>query len=276
MEKTNEKKLIYIAAALFLLPLLRTGFIYSPLSFLFSEGGYFWVKNYLPIADHFWGELYCWREWSPLFGLCCIVLAVGAGIKNKHLLAAGVFLNLINQIQTVLVAIGYFFVILNAEATFKVKLTAFLYPCSRLLIFLALVCVLFSFLGMGGAESIKEKFSVLFRKFPLENMHVYSIILVAMSTFLCLIDKIVWGGDYFFKDALSYAATFGAATIIGYVEYGKDKLAWSGKAAKTYAASCGTPNSSSVDRLIKLKELLDSGIITQKEFDEKKKQILRM
>lgn len=44
--------------------------------------------------------------------------------------------------------------------------------------------------------------------------------------------------------------------------------------ANAYQANTGMPNIGDADRLMKLKDLLDSGIITQEEFDEKKKQIL--
>ena len=44
--------------------------------------------------------------------------------------------------------------------------------------------------------------------------------------------------------------------------------------AATSAQSAPAPQSNSMDDLVKLKSLLDSGIITQEEFDAKKKQLL--
>ena len=46
--------------------------------------------------------------------------------------------------------------------------------------------------------------------------------------------------------------------------------------ANAYQANAGMPNIGDADRLMKLKDLLDSGIITQEEFDEKKKEILKL
>ena len=46
--------------------------------------------------------------------------------------------------------------------------------------------------------------------------------------------------------------------------------------ANVYQANAGMPNIGDADRLMKLKDLLDSGIITQEEFDEKKKEILKL
>ncbi len=46
--------------------------------------------------------------------------------------------------------------------------------------------------------------------------------------------------------------------------------------ANAYQANTGMPNIGDADRLMKLKDLLDSEIITQEEFDEKKKEILEL
>ena len=54
----------------------------------------------------------------------------------------------------------------------------------------------------------------------------------------------------------------------------EDKETVNAIATNAYQANTGMPNIGDADRLMKLKSLLDSGIITKEEFDEKKKQIL--
>jgi hypothetical protein len=76
-----------------------------------------------------------------------------------------------------------------------------------------------------------------------------------------------------FTGFLSYLALIVGALMIG--------LSASDNAAKEIPATAASKatmveknSESQIDRLTKLKSLLDSGVITQEEFDQKKKQIL--
>lgn len=77
-----------------------------------------------------------------------------------------------------------------------------------------------------------------------------------------------------FRDFLSYILLIVGAFMIGMaVDCITAKTPTDTNAATSKAAS-STPAESQIDRLIKLKGLLDSGVISQEEFEAKKKQIL--
>lgn len=65
------------------------------------------------------------------------------------------------------------------------------------------------------------------------------------------------------------------AVLLGYV-FSEDKKVNIAVSERNVSTNKTDLDNNSIDKLLKLKEFLDSGIITQEEFDEKKKKLLNM
>lgn len=77
-----------------------------------------------------------------------------------------------------------------------------------------------------------------------------------------------------FGDILFYTILIIGTIMIGLALNIDDVKDSSGKTASSNGVNLMTPAESQIDRLTKLKGLLDNGVISQEEFDAKKKQIL--
>ena len=88
-------------------------------------------------------------------------------------------------------------------------------------------------------------------------------------------DKVAYGSFVLtFRDFLSYVLLIVGAFMIGMAIDCITVKVSTGTNVATSKAVSSTPAESQIDRLTKLKGLLDSGVISQEEFETKKKQIL--
>lgn len=108
------------------------------------------------------------------------------------------------------------------------------------------------------------------------NQKTYCIISAGLILTVFLIERIYWGifwGYFGFTGIFQELFTIIPVALMGTIIADTDFISGVSKPTKKIApVKMGAE--SQIDKLTKLKGLLDSGVITQEEFDEKKKQIL--
>ncbi len=121
----------------------------------------------------------------------------------------------------------------------------------------AVVCILFVVIGLNR-----------------KNAKTISIVAAALLVVKFLLTTLSNSFHLNFTNILFNTIPIIGTIMIGLVLNIDDVKTSSGKTASSNSINLTTPAENQIDRLTKLKDLLDNGVISQEEFDAKKKQIL--
>ena len=200
------------------------------------------------------------------------ILAVGAArVLISNLGTSGTPpIYLITGFIWLVVCILFVVIGLNRKNAKMICIVAGVLLAVRLLLF----GIYFAYYGLGFEYFIKGFIGLvvctLFEVIGLNRKNAKMICIVAGAL---LAVRFLLGFEYFLSDIADILEIVGII-MMGLALNIDDAQDSSSKTASTSSIHSMTPAESQTDRLAKLKDLLDNGVISQEEFDAKKKQIL--
>lgn len=195
---------------------------------------------------------------TVLFWIACALMAVAMFTKQYKLLAVGAGVRAGGLLIGLFSYIGYIF---EAVSYGYAGIMEMLYLISDLLFIACYVLLLVAALKKENAAKLS----------------VIAAVLGAVSILLSFIVTLAVGYRFEFtlvlKNIFNIVVNCAPVALAGFAIQGAPKTA----PVTVQASQPVAPSTSSqIEKLMKLKELLDSGVLTQEEFDAKKKELLDM